>query len=282
MSGPRGPGELHPFLKIDGETLPPGCFRNVEDLLVRGAASFTVAGEDLRVLDREIRFLKEHVLIARTDAGDLTREAEDAWMDTLRQRARPGTVLGHQRAGSGLLYIRFDNSDTTRRILHNPMHQFHGGAVAYQPWIQEFNPRHPKGLLTPFWISFPSLPLEYLKLAHKVAEQVGKILAEDINLERVHPARFCVGIDITHGWVSSVVGHSTLGGSVIIPVAYEGFELQCSFCGHHAHRSAQCPRVQPNTPGAHAAPYAPQHPEIPPQQRQPGILQCEPSTVIRA
>lgn len=75
-AGQRDPGELHPFLKIDGETLPPGCFRNVDGLLVRGAASFTVAGEDLVVLDREIRFLEEHVLIARTAARDLSREAE--------------------------------------------------------------------------------------------------------------------------------------------------------------------------------------------------------------
>lgn len=73
--------------------------------------------------------------------------------------------------------------------------------MVYQPWVQGFNPKNPRGLLTPFWISFPSLPLEFLKLAHTVAAQVGKILAEDINMDRVPPARFCVGIDITRGWI---------------------------------------------------------------------------------
>lgn len=108
------------------------------------------------------------------------------------------------------------------------MHQFHGGTVTYQSWTQGFNPRSTRGLLTPFWISFPVLPLEYLKLSHLVAAQVGTILAEEINHNKVPPARYCMGVDITQGWISTVVGHSALGGSAIIPVVYEGFELQCA------------------------------------------------------
>lgn len=124
--------------------------------------------------------------------------------------------------------------------------------MVYQPWIQGFNLRNSKGLLTPFWILFPSLPLEYLKLAHLVAAQVGTILAEDINHDRVLPARYCVGIDISQGWVSTVVGSSALGGSAIIPVSYEGFELQCVTCGHHAHSSPNCPSLQSNQDARHA------------------------------
>lgn len=164
-----------------------------------GEVSFTVLGEDLVILEREIRFLKEHVIIARTIAGDFSVANEDAWLSSLRPRASPGFVLGHQRAGPGLLYIRTDSPETTQKLLLNSMHQFEGGTMVYQPWIQRFNPRNPKGLLTPFWISFPTLPLEYLKLAQTVAAQVGKILAVDIKVEQVPPARSCVGIDIARG-----------------------------------------------------------------------------------
>lgn len=164
-----------------------------------------------------------------------------------------GVVMGHQRAGPGLLYIRLDDPSTTRRILVNPMHQVHGGTVAYQPWVQGFNPCNPKGLLTPFWISFPSLPLEY----HTVAAQVGKILAEDINLERVPPARFCVGIDISQDWTSFVVGNSVIGSRAIIPISYDGFELECVTCVNHAHSSAECPRLQSNPLVRHH--FQPQH-----------------------
>lgn len=132
--------------------------------------------------------------------------------------------------------------------------------MVYQPWIQGFNPRNPKGLLIPFWISFLSLPLEYLKLAHTVASQVGKILATDINLDRVPPARFSVGVDISQGWVSTVVGHSAVGGSALIPVLYDGFELQCRICGHDGHQSAACPRLQSNHTSRPPAPPAPAKP----------------------
>lgn len=94
--GQSGPGEPHPFMKIDGERFPPGCFRNVDGFLVRGQASFTVLGEDLGVLGEEIRFLRDHVLIARTLTRNLTSEAEAHWIFTLRQHASPGTVLGQQ------------------------------------------------------------------------------------------------------------------------------------------------------------------------------------------
>lgn len=57
-AGHHGLGELHPFQCTEGEKFPPGCFRNSEGLLVRGEASFTVMGDDLVVLEREIRFLK--------------------------------------------------------------------------------------------------------------------------------------------------------------------------------------------------------------------------------
>lgn len=113
-AGQRGPGEIHPFLKLEGEKLPPGCFRNVDGLLVRGAASFNVLGEDLVVLEQEIRFLTDHVLIARSLAGDLTLESETSWLTTLRQIVSPGTVLGHQRAGPGL----FTSGSTAGSLLN--------------------------------------------------------------------------------------------------------------------------------------------------------------------
>lgn len=149
-AGNHGPGELHPFQRADGEKLPPGWFRNSDGLLVRGAASFNVMNDDLVVLEREICFLRDHVIIARTTGGDLMRQEETTWLSSLRPRASPGCILGHQRAGPGLYYLRTDCPATTQRLLLDPLHQFAGGTMVYQPWKQGLNPRHPKGLLTPF------------------------------------------------------------------------------------------------------------------------------------
>lgn len=143
-----GPKNLHPLKPTEGEKLPPSFFRNSEGLLVRGEVSFTVMREDLGILEREIRFLLEHVIIARTMTGDLTVAHENAWLSLLRPRASPGSILGDQQTGAGLLYIRTDSPVTTQKIPLNPMHQFDGGMMIYQPWIQGFNSRNPKGLLS--------------------------------------------------------------------------------------------------------------------------------------
>lgn len=132
-TGNHGPGELHPFQRSEGEKLPPGWFRNSDGILVRGEASFTVTGEDLVVLDREICFLKDHVIIARTMGGDLTAQSEATWLASLRARVIPGAVLGHQRAGPGLYYIRTDCPATSQKILLDPLHQFASGTMVYQP-----------------------------------------------------------------------------------------------------------------------------------------------------
>lgn len=110
-----------------------------------------------------------------------------------------------------------------------------------------------------------------------MAAHVGKILAVDIQLDRVPPARFCVGVDIARGWISTVVGHSAIGGSAIIHVFYEGLELQCWNYGHHANNSLACPRLQLNQASRLPGPPAPGKPgqgPTPPlprdsQRRQP-------------
>lgn len=52
-----------------------------------------------------------------------------------------------------------------------------------------------------------------------------------------------MGIDISQGWPSTVVGFSTSRGSATIPVHYDIVKLNCTRCGHHHHSTTTCSRT---------------------------------------
>jgi hypothetical protein len=117
---------------------------------------------------------------------------------------------------------------------------FTGGTAVYQQWVKAFNLQCPLGLYTPTWISFPSIPLEYFKLARRAAGMLGKIMGEDFTGTHREAPHFCVGLDISQGWISSVTVHSMAGGSAIIPIEYEAMIPRYSMCGNHFHPSTLC------------------------------------------
>lgn len=234
----RGP--VDPLRRMDGETLPRGTFRNFQGLLVRGAVSFTLTSEDQNTVATEIPFFEEHVVIACLVEGNFQNSAGNSWWHTLQELAKPGVVNFHRRVGQNFAYVRTDGKDTTDRILSFALHKFEGGAVFYQRWSRGFNPRMPLGVIWPTWITFPDLPLEFHKLARRVAEQVGQVLAESQDGSFDSPPRFCVGVDIRHGWVSNVIGFSEAGGSASIAVHYEAIELNCNHSRHHQHPTSAC------------------------------------------
>lgn len=235
---------VNPFQRADGESLPCGTFRNHQGILVRGTTSFNLDLESQATVAQDIPFLSEHVVIAYVVDGDLQGLALTAWWDSLSELAAPGQVNFHRRVNPQVVYVRTDGLETTNQLLTRAFHQFNGGTIIYQRWIKGFNPRIPLRLLWPMWISFPELPLEYQKLSRKIAEQVGLVLAVHDGVGFDSLPRFCVGIDVSQGWTSTVVGYSEAGGSAPIPVHYDALELNCSLCGHHQHHISQCQRAR--------------------------------------
>lgn len=167
----RGP--VDPLHRTKGETLPRGTFRNYKGLLVRGAVSFTLDPEDQKTVAIGIPFLSDHVVIVCMVEGNLHSTVGKSWWEKLQEIAKPSAVNFHRRVGQNFAYVRTDGATTTNRILTYALHRFNGGAVFYQRWSRDFNPRMPLGVFWPTWITFPDLPLEFHKVARKVAEHVG-------------------------------------------------------------------------------------------------------------
>jgi hypothetical protein len=61
-------------------------------------------------------------------------------------------------------------------------------------------------LYFPTWISFPSVPLEYYKLACWAVGIIGPIVGNDRVNNAVNLFRFCVGVDVFQGWISAITG----------------------------------------------------------------------------
>ena len=112
-----------------------------------------------------------------------------------------------------MVYVRTDGRATTQRILTHAFHKFEGGSVFYQGWSKGFNLHTLANLFWPmYWISIPELFLEYQKLGRRIAEQVGEVFVEVTKGGLDGPPRFCVGVDMSKGWVSNVVCFTDVGG----------------------------------------------------------------------
>lgn len=241
-------GTVNPFHGDAGDRLDRGSFRNSEGLLVRGATLLTLDTEEQDTVAKEIPFLADHVVLVRLLEGVLSHTGPDSWWVSLGVIAAPGKVHFFQSVSQRYAYVRTDGRVTTDRILMHALHRFDKGAVLYQRWVKGFNPRIPRGITWPMWILLPELPLEYHKFARKVAEQVGRVLAEHHTGGFDSPPRFCVEVELNKGWIANVVGYSAAAGSASIPVHYEGLELNCLLCGHHQHRAAACTQFPSHRP----------------------------------
>ena len=72
---------------------------------------------------------------------------------------------------------------------------------------------------------------------------MGKVLWEDPYGEKdIHP-RFYVGLDLTQGWVSTLLTYSPVGNNAIIHVHYDYVQLSCPNCGSHQHGPKCCVNI---------------------------------------
>jgi hypothetical protein len=156
----------------------------------------------------------------------------------------PGQILFHGHAGNGFFYLRTDCAATTQWLLVQTPHLFPGGTALYQPWVKGFNPSRPLGVYIPTWISLVGLPLEYIKFAGCIASVVGKVLWEEASASCDSPPRFCVGLDLTQGWISAVLAYSPADGHAIIHIEYDSVQLHCQRCHSHQHSQEACPHNQ--------------------------------------
>lgn len=108
-------------------------------------------------------------------------------------------------------------------------------------WVPAFNPREPRGLLTPVWITLHMLGLEFANQTRFIAGAVGTVIDEDGDNKTRENHRFLVAIDIHSGWIESIAVEMASGGVATVLVKYETQLLRCSSCIVTSHLDKNCP-----------------------------------------
>jgi hypothetical protein len=122
----------------------------------------------------------------------------------LHEGSKPGTTFLHQKAGVGFYYVSTDSPWTTQHLLATAAHQVGAKMVIYQGWVPSFNPLKPYGILVPTWIILRFVLLEFIEMVQLIAGIVGRVLLADQASSKTPHLRFCVGLDLSQGWIASV------------------------------------------------------------------------------
>lgn len=250
---------LNPFVAAEGELLSLSQHRNWEGLLVQSCKVIPHTAVDSAIFNQKTLHLQEHVVIACFVGGNIEDSAVNIWLDDLGRHISPHLITLDKPAGQGFHYVKFDHIAAVGKATGLLLHRFPGGSAAYQPWQPSFNPKSPSGTFFPHWLSLVPLPLEYHSLLADLAGQLGQILAFDIPDPAFSTHKFCVALDLSQGWTSSLKILDPFGGLVVIDMEYEGRQLQCRGCHSPSHNLDHCPLVNP-APTA-SAPVAPLQPK---------------------
>jgi hypothetical protein len=81
-------------------------------------------------------------------------------------------------------------------------------------------------------------------MAYQVASRIGKVLVNDTNPTPLATPRFCVGIDLAHGWVSTVAIPNLQCEDAIVYIKYEAVKnIRCPRCWDLHHCELNCPTL---------------------------------------
>jgi hypothetical protein len=152
--------------------------------------------------------------------------------------------------------------------------------VFYQEWVPSFNPLKPHRLLIPFWISLQFLPQDFTEMAYQVASRVDRVLVNDTNTDKKAAPRFCVGIDLSLGWMSIVAIPNLQCEDAIVYIEYEAVKnIRCPRCWDLMHYEINCPTLWSSSngpsPGHGNTPSLQEH-RPPPTSSQPLLLKMPP------
>lgn len=86
------------------------------------------------------------------------------------------------------------------------------------------------------------MPFEHLDQAIAIAETLGEVIGMDVANEKAKDPRFCINLEISKGWVTSIDLESEEGilPSQRIMVNYDKLPIRCRVCLSWKHKASDC------------------------------------------
>jgi hypothetical protein len=116
-------------------------------------------------------------------------------------------IWSHQLSNGWKYIFMYLNSfvpNGTKKLLMVTPHMTPWDTGIYQEWVLMFHLDFPHGLKILFWCSLKVLPFEYRPIDKTMSFCVGKIMGKDPNNHKRWDPRFCIMMNLKHGWVLTI------------------------------------------------------------------------------
>jgi hypothetical protein len=105
-----------------------------------------------------------------------------------------------------------------------------------------FKPYKPYLIST--WITLRLLSLEFSELTIQIASAVGWVLLRDDESLKTTAPQFCVGLDISQGWVASIAIPNIQSEDAVVLVEFDSIQhMRCRCCWDLSHSEISCPSL---------------------------------------
>lgn len=195
-------GELNPFKGHNGEILPTNLERSFSGFLVRKEAiKFKV---NTKKLLARIEELKDQLLIGKFVGPKPPPQAMNLWIQALNRELRGSALSLCRNVRKGYFLLSGEDKDTLNNALMVSPFRSRWGTCMLQSWVPGFNPDNPNNLAFPTWVSLRNLPHEHQDQAIGIAETLGKVIGMETANESARDPRFCINLEISKGWATSI------------------------------------------------------------------------------
>jgi hypothetical protein len=237
-------GNINPYKREEGETIPQGYGRNFHGLLIR----YLTQGPqvNLESVSAEADFLKDHTIIASFVGKKIPQHNLADWIQSINRRVGQNSVSFKVDMGRGFLFLTTANANVTRQVLSLTPHSTPWETCVYQEWIPNFDPDFPTGMKIPTWISLVKLPHEYKPFEGVIAASLGPVYSADPLNKQLRDPRFYIGLDVSFGWPSAIETQGLNAKVVVTLVNYEDTPVRCRFCLSLNHKVGDCVALKLN------------------------------------
>ena len=218
--------------------------RSFSGFLVRKEAiKFTINTQKLLA---RIDVLKDQLLIGKFVGPKPSPHAKKLWIQAANQELGENALSLCRNVGKGFFLLSGEDKDILNKALMVSPFRSKWDTCMLQSWVPGFNPDNPNNLAFPTWVSLRNLPHEHQDQAIGIVETLGEVIGMDIANENARDPRFCINLEISKGWATSI--ELITEGGILPPqtilIDYDKLPIRCRVCLSWKHKASDCKELQ--------------------------------------
>ena len=207
------------------------------------AIKFTINTQKLLA---RIDVLKDQLLIGKFVGPKPSPHAKKLWIQAANQELGENALSLCRNVGKGFFLLSGEDKDILNKALMVSPFRSKWDTCMLQSWVPGFNHDNPNNLAFPTWVSLRNLPHEHQDQAIGIVETLGEVIGMDIANENARDPRFCINLEISKGWATSI--ELIIEGGILPPqtilIDYDKLPIRCRVCLSWKHKASDCKELQ--------------------------------------